>query len=875
MPTKVFSSFSSGLISPLDVDVSDIPETALIDCTNVEINEPLHLIKPSSGYNEYFYNTLLNGNDTLYHAEFDGGHVIVRSSGNLLKYSEDFEISTWVKTGGIIITANTETPPIVSSDVKRADGGSVSGLQISPQIISQAIVLNDIPESMRSGKFTFSFYLKLPSEIKCKAVINVNGVDYYGSEYIGGTPSWVRLSVTTPNLTLTTTVVVSIMFSEDAAAAGSFGIFGAQLELSDTATKYGPTYYHNLPIYVYYFKDAVLYHLTLTYCLKLTSLNATSTGFLFDGVSQFPNGLFKSFSLYSPYNEVIHTYVYDSNQTEGLITLPLGASFPATVLVSNYKFSTVSYLSLKSVKKISHEYSEGAIRLNLFNNGEPLTISYVNFSGLKLSPENRVVTYSGYQLNRAVFSINDATEALNHAGLTFTSVSFITGGSIATGQYTIYLVAIIGNERFLVRYQTFNNFVSNAILQLVVSVHRYWISPRLTGFELYVSSGTFNEFSAVLVYSKYNLNSDVTTAWSNDAGEQSCKLTVQISSIPTTSNTMFSKFGRTVNLDTAISYDLIHKVRGRNYVSKYLSNRIRFSEIQLLNECNDLYPYSDTEFFGLSVLEREEDKIVAISSTKTGALVFLCENSMFVFSIHPLQGIRELVYFSRNIGCVSTYSVTQTDYGVVWCYKDGVYLLDTGVVNISLGKVAKLIASSKLDDAVGVYLRNKDEYWLFLRDQNDEQFVLRYSFRFQNWNKLKLPYNVRNAVAARDGDIILSVKENPSNVVLIRIGGTYSVTKPLAGAIAVSGKFVTGAILITDIAASYENTSYVGLLLNKETIPRGGNLILLPNGRKFWRKTARISSSCSRFGLMLIPGGDIDSVWVDYIQLQPKIGRTQ
>jgi hypothetical protein len=153
------------------------------------------------------------------------GLVVDPYNKNIARDSESFSASSWVKTGLTI-----------SSTLYAAPDGFIKANQTSGGSIGDTIKQSFVNGTFTSGQVcTFSAWIKaVTGTVGLSLILQDDGGDENTS--YTATTTWQRLTVT---YTIDSGVNVSCML--ELASNADIQIFGAQVELGDTATTYEPT----------------------------------------------------------------------------------------------------------------------------------------------------------------------------------------------------------------------------------------------------------------------------------------------------------------------------------------------------------------------------------------------------------------------------------------------------------------------------------------------------------------------------------------------------------------------------------------------------------------------------------------------------------
>lgn len=151
-------------------------------------------------------------------------YLVEPAATNLLRYSEQFDNSAWVKTGTATVTPNTMVAP---DGIGSADTVSIP----STSVIYQAVT------AIPGNTYTMSLWLRASATTTVTLVSNTNLSDPVFLP-LSVTTDWQRFSLTRPVSVGTTTINLQLN-----PISGSANVYawGAQIEAGSVATSYYPT----------------------------------------------------------------------------------------------------------------------------------------------------------------------------------------------------------------------------------------------------------------------------------------------------------------------------------------------------------------------------------------------------------------------------------------------------------------------------------------------------------------------------------------------------------------------------------------------------------------------------------------------------------
>jgi hypothetical protein len=150
---------------------------------------------------------------------------------NLIEYSEEFDNAYWSKGSGSSVVADQDIAPDGTLTADRVDSPVASGIRLDR-------ILTCTPDTV----YTFSFYCKnidktsINYRIDTTAGATIIPTTNYISEINTSTYTRIIVTFTTPPINTDLRV-----FIDSASSAGSFFVWGAQVEAGSYATSYIPT----------------------------------------------------------------------------------------------------------------------------------------------------------------------------------------------------------------------------------------------------------------------------------------------------------------------------------------------------------------------------------------------------------------------------------------------------------------------------------------------------------------------------------------------------------------------------------------------------------------------------------------------------------
>jgi hypothetical protein len=148
---------------------------------------------------------------------------------NLLERTQEFNDAYWSKGSGSVVTANQDTAP----------DGSLTADRVTSAVAITGVRLDRTVTCTPNTTYTFSFWCKNIDKTSINYRISTTGdvAIIAATDYISqiNTSTYTRISVTFTTPAVNTDLRV---FIDTSSSAGSFLVWGAQLELGSTATAY-------------------------------------------------------------------------------------------------------------------------------------------------------------------------------------------------------------------------------------------------------------------------------------------------------------------------------------------------------------------------------------------------------------------------------------------------------------------------------------------------------------------------------------------------------------------------------------------------------------------------------------------------------------
>ncbi len=340
---------------------------------------------------------------------------------------------------------------------------------------------------------------------------------------------------------------------------------------------------------------------------------------------------------------------------------------------------------------------------------------------------------------------------------------------------------------------------------------------------------------------------------------------ITLSSIAT-NNTIQDDFGRGYSTmeNNIAKYGISEYINGRMYVAPVSDNNryIRFSSIRGLVSEIDMFPFSESEGYGYVALPEDfsTGEITGLVQTPTNDLLIFNDNSTCVYETSLGQSFsKKIKSWYKDIGCISQrIIVSESDYGIFWCDKNNIYWLKPGTWDperIGSGRVAGLhrkYVNNNASDMFALWSSKDKEYWICY--PNDD-FILRYSPQFNNWNKLWL---IDDIVEGIDSDGVVYLLSTNSNII-----HKVSNTGTLLNAPYIKTPFISNEnnseMTLTDIEMLFNVSTgeiLVGITLDRDKpsdpYRNNANLLTFTNHSNYrWKHKVRSGSKCKSFSLLI------------------------
>lgn len=893
MPIELLSEFSRGLISEYDIDTNKVPKNALKDCINVEINRPLFMLKKASGYDTELNIPEFSGARTVlvrrWGIELLGGKeltTLVRASENLLKFSEDFEMSSvWSFTpAGASLTPNNADAPKRRADLISSPS---SGTKLEQQLGSAEL-------SAVSGKTViFSVYAKSAST----GSMTISVVDNNGSSSNTVTvlsTVFKRFSVSRQISGGVTSVTVRIEFTGD---YSSIHIWGAQLEINsgDIPYDYGMTGRYTRPYYIFlypYYLNGVWVNdwleLTEQRHGKVSNLVAGS-GFDITGIDG-TDYYYINWRVLKVSGSSQPLYVYDYTQSTGTFTTnnTTGLANGDEIGVCRFQSAFESPYIQQGIGideryiTVIETYSEQ--RISFGSVLKPLIIKYKSVVNAFLSP--RTINYDTFVLcyssHTGVFLSTNGSE---NCGVSIKSVTGVTGaGSFAAGTYYIALVMVIDGQRFYVNRASVTLSGTMNTIRVSVGVNEGYFNPRLVSVEIYV--GTSSEDWNLFYATSASISGSTWPFSSPDFVG-----VIDITDINSLNPSLLQNLGRVSSIESRAKFDLQYYIRGRRVIAggQTSADYVRFSHISGLNEWLDDFAYVESEGYGYIIADPGTiEGIVGFCATRDNDLLIFKESSVMLYEVQSGGPIKRLVRIVNGIGLSTHRGIVSSDYGVFWYDSNGVYMYSGGIsspIKISEGRLSNYfrnVLKQYLPYSFAIFNRKLSEYWIFTQksgnvgssDYND-YVVLRYSPEYSNWNLLRFPFVPVSVSEKVDGEIILCSATSSIfkyGYSTNQLGNCFALTHPLqlnSG----SPKLVKDI----DIVYNVSNNLLLHVIVDDEQAARSGNVIQYLSAVKHMERQPRQGTKFTKLSLKFEQSGgntfEVSQCSVDYIDLKERYAR--
>jgi len=164
----------------------------------------------------------------------DSNGRVAYAPHNLLTNSESFEAAAWAKSAGASVSANSTIAPDGTLTADTVTFAASSDF-INQQILSYSAV--------NGQSVTFSIYARTATQLIVFGGASPAGTDVFTATAVGG--GWFR-QVVTRTFTVTVSGTLQLLPAGLIIGAGSFPIWGAQLNIGSTAQSYNSTTPKNL-----------------------------------------------------------------------------------------------------------------------------------------------------------------------------------------------------------------------------------------------------------------------------------------------------------------------------------------------------------------------------------------------------------------------------------------------------------------------------------------------------------------------------------------------------------------------------------------------------------------------------------------------------
>ena len=781
------------------------------------------------------------------------------------------------------LSAEMSTPSITGSagdlefEVRRYCNGSNSPYQMTPDYISlpsstdnfldlfyvttSGYIRQYVPDDLIQGKnVAFSIYVRTNGGNNNITIgIKWDGGGVEDDIDIDGTLT--RYSINTNIPSDATNCYVQVQFNN----SGGVLLYGSMLNYGSTALSYCKNTTARRQLYIYanpYIDDSGNW---VNEWIELTESRFHSINYCRDDRTIVNGVICKDYSNW-------YTWLYGNDNGFNRISsvsstnkelIMMGAGVGKNVAISRSLCSLISlagnlpYLTIKDVhiKNIGN-----SLKISFSKNLEPVDISIANRNIFGFNDKNKII------LSPNGFCI----ENNKNCGIDINSSDF--------DKYICSIVGVIdGKEYFLAAKGICGNIISdntNIYYMIGLGLALY----RLERIRIYLNptADDLDNYGNVRFVKEINIPEDeisnmpdlIDTLFSmiffDIYGCISMMENITLSSIAT-NNTIQDDFGRGYSTmeNNIAKYGISEYINGRMYVAPVSDNNryIRFSSIRGLVSEIDMFPFSESEGYGYVVLPEDfsTGEITGLVQTPTNDLLIFNDNSTCVYETSLGQSFsKKIKSWYKDIGCISQrIIVSESDYGIFWCDKNNIYWLKPGTWDperIGSGRVAGLhrkYVDNNANDMFALWSSKDKEYWICY--PNDE-FILRYSPQFNNWNKIWL---IDDIVEGVDSDGVVYLLSTNSNII-----HKVSDTGTLLNAPYIKTPFISNEnnseMVITDIEMLFNVSSgkiCVGITLDRDKpdpYRNNANLLTFTNhGNYRWKHKVRSGSKCKSFSLLI------------------------
>jgi hypothetical protein len=902
MPREYISDIKAGYISPYDLNPLHMPKVAMVSGINCEINSPLECIGRTPGYDVKYTLPTFSGtrNVAVKNWSVDLPSVrelttLIRTSDNLLYYSEDFEFSSkWTLTaGGGSLTPNDIAGP--SGTTRRGDkfiGGT-------------STTLEQVFTGTAGQVYTFSLYINVTgADTVIVSIIDDSGSSSSTPTVVSG---WQRITVTR-TLASSSGTKVRIAVSNSSTSY----IWGAQLELASTATGYGYTFDFTKPYYIYlrpYWSGTAWVdewrELTETRALKTDSSGNTfaafdSTGNLGESDNYFNGWLAHATDAASSW--LITDYTQSSSSFVANSSGSLGND--AFIILSRYNSS---FRDLTQVNDCGYPPL-------LYDNGGMLTISLFALGGVRFPyviryqsnapyPNcTKTVAYNEFRLDYESYVYLLAAPSPSVyasgivAGVYFQSIGDTgnAGNLIDNKYYNVTLVGVFDDNAKIPLAHTnhliFNSTGDDNTLNLDIRVNPGASTPRLRSIEVYCSA---TDVAVHDLLQERLVETLLTTSatWDEEVSGQGFRYLLNITLLDANQPTLFETIQRADTYDNRYSYSVKQYVNGRNYVAGS-GDTIVFSNIRDIVPELTSYPHDLTDGYGCIFSESgTAESITGLARTSANDLIIYKDKSTLIYEVQSGRtGAKRLINAFDGIGCASSRGIaTSREYGTFWYDKNGVYMLaGDGLKDISQNKIARYWSRFLLPYipySFGIFNRKYGEYWIFIQWSGSvgsttysDYRVLRYSVRNDNWNIAEFPFVPVGVTETISGELQIIGLDGFYKFGYDETTGTSYTTAMVSPTITIQCPEVDTLFdskTLIEAGAQYTVATNFTLkaLVNDETTARSGNARVFRSTKSYESRLLRHSSNCDHFKIQMDFGtGDFNvrAVAIDFIGRRKK-----